>query len=625
MLGYPTGGETISVTKGVVSRVEVVTYIHAASQLLGIQIDAAINAGNSGGPALLGKYDAITSDASDNENGNGNGMSNKKVIGIAFQNMPDADNVGYIIPTPIIEHFLGDIDRFGEYKGFCSLGINYQTLPDTRAIHKFFGANDENITGILVTGVVDHSPASKIIKKYDIIMAIDGHKVMNDGTAMVDFNKFSQKSEISGNFDKNDQNNNTSHNNNNSNRHESIAMEYLISRKYHNDEISIDVWRQDPETKKGSVIKLKTTCKVTPYMVPIHQFDTPSSYYIFGGCVFIKLTQPFLHTWGEDWYHYAPRDLLTEAMKGAFPAPNIDTNIDTNINVNGNGNGIETDDLKQEFEGENESKYESEKNNADDKDSKEKAHNKKEMVLMCNVLPTTVNMGANRHCNVILDKIGDKSVRSLSDLKSIIENKVLNNEKLIDFHFRESRLMVLDIEASILKEKDLLQRYRIPHRQSMDLDCFDNKEFELRIEQLYKTEGGDSDNNINQGPMETMMGMEMGDMGFDTDITDAEQDYMVNVAPAAEDVAGIVDEVDDDASGGGGSDGSKNIAHSNEPEGVVPVENNKNFKQMEMEMAMPSRLDHSDLLKDCWKEQTNAQIVANKSSANNPTKADHCE
>ena len=45
MLGFPTGGETISVTKGVVSRVEVVHYVHAAASLLGIQIDAAINHG----------------------------------------------------------------------------------------------------------------------------------------------------------------------------------------------------------------------------------------------------------------------------------------------------------------------------------------------------------------------------------------------------------------------------------------------------------------------------------------------------------------------------------------------------------------------------------------------------
>ena len=66
VLGYPTGGDAISVTRGVVSRVEVTSYIHAAHYLLAIQIDAAINSGNSGGPAIM----------------------DGKVIGIAFQNMP---------------------------------------------------------------------------------------------------------------------------------------------------------------------------------------------------------------------------------------------------------------------------------------------------------------------------------------------------------------------------------------------------------------------------------------------------------------------------------------------------------------------------------------------------------
>ena len=49
---FPIGGESISVTSGVVSRIEVTSYVHGAAELLGVQIDAAINSGNSGGPAF---------------------------------------------------------------------------------------------------------------------------------------------------------------------------------------------------------------------------------------------------------------------------------------------------------------------------------------------------------------------------------------------------------------------------------------------------------------------------------------------------------------------------------------------------------------------------------------------
>ena len=55
--GGRIGGDTMSVTSGVVSRIEVTSYVHGSTELLGVQTDAAINAGNSGaGPtaALLG-------------------------------------------------------------------------------------------------------------------------------------------------------------------------------------------------------------------------------------------------------------------------------------------------------------------------------------------------------------------------------------------------------------------------------------------------------------------------------------------------------------------------------------------------------------------------------------------
>lgn len=59
VVGYPIGGDTISVTAGVVSRIEVTDYSHGSTDLLAIQIDAAINGGNSGGPVFNGSGQCV--------------------------------------------------------------------------------------------------------------------------------------------------------------------------------------------------------------------------------------------------------------------------------------------------------------------------------------------------------------------------------------------------------------------------------------------------------------------------------------------------------------------------------------------------------------------------------------
>ena len=41
-MGFPTGGDNISVTRGVVSRVEIQRYAHSAVELLAIQVSVLV-------------------------------------------------------------------------------------------------------------------------------------------------------------------------------------------------------------------------------------------------------------------------------------------------------------------------------------------------------------------------------------------------------------------------------------------------------------------------------------------------------------------------------------------------------------------------------------------------------
>ena len=157
VVGYPIGGVAISVTQGVVSRIEVTAYSHGSSELLGLQIDAAINSGNSGGPAF-------------NKDG--------ECVGVAFQSLKheDAENIGYVIPSPVIVHFLQDYARNGKYTGFPTLGVEWQKLenPDMRKFLKMRSLNERTEHGVYVRRVSPTSPAGALIQTTDVLLSFDG-------------------------------------------------------------------------------------------------------------------------------------------------------------------------------------------------------------------------------------------------------------------------------------------------------------------------------------------------------------------------------------------------------------------------------------------------------------------
>ena len=158
-IGYPRGGEDISYTRGIVSRIEDIQYSHGWTYLLGIQVDAAINPGNSGGPVL--------------------DMKSGKVAGIAFQGLgkEEGESLGYIIPPDIIRHFLADVQD-GRVDGFSDVlfSMNQMESPAKRRYYKM----DSGCTGVVVDDV-DPVLGANSIRTDDIIFEVDGYKVSNNG------------------------------------------------------------------------------------------------------------------------------------------------------------------------------------------------------------------------------------------------------------------------------------------------------------------------------------------------------------------------------------------------------------------------------------------------------------
>ena len=150
--GFPEGGNSLSITKGIVSRVEFTPYNFPVFGLR-IQIDAAINPGNSGGPAVVGD----------------------KMIGLTFSRLSDADNIGYIIPNEEIELFLKDIAD-GHYDGKPAMYDATQTLENP-ALRSFLKLPPE-VEGMVVHIPYQDDPAYPL-KEWDVITKI-GNKPVDD-------------------------------------------------------------------------------------------------------------------------------------------------------------------------------------------------------------------------------------------------------------------------------------------------------------------------------------------------------------------------------------------------------------------------------------------------------------
>lgn len=86
----------------------------------------------------------------------------------------------YIIPVPVIKHFIAGVEECGKYVGFCSLGLSCQAM-ENKQLREHFGM-DPGMTGVLVSKINPISEAHKILKKDDVILAFDGVPIANDGS-----------------------------------------------------------------------------------------------------------------------------------------------------------------------------------------------------------------------------------------------------------------------------------------------------------------------------------------------------------------------------------------------------------------------------------------------------------
>ncbi|MBM4061517.1 MAG: serine protease [Planctomycetes bacterium] len=248
VVGYPIGGEEVSITEGVVSRIEVQRYEHSQRHLLAVTVDAAINEGNSGGPVF----------------------ARGKVVGIAFQALQDAENIGEMVPAPIIRRFLDGVRRDDD-PHVPGIGITTQPLENP-ALRRHLGMAGRD-TGVLVTTVQYGSSAWGVLQPGDVLMRLDGLRIADNGTVLY-------RGRCRCQFDA------------------------VVGDHHVGDTVQAHLLRQG----RRQQVAMRMARMV--WLVPRIEFDRMPSWFLFGGLVFQRLTAEYLRIWGEHWWDKAPKELL---------------------------------------------------------------------------------------------------------------------------------------------------------------------------------------------------------------------------------------------------------------------------------------------------------------------------
>lgn len=235
--GFPTGGTELSVTEGIVSRIEFTGY-YQFTHGLRIQVDAALNPGNSGGPVV----------------------SHGKLVGIVFSNIPNAQSIGYVIPIEEIRLFLADAAD-GRYDGKPQLHDRLQTVEND-ALRRRLGLS-KGVGGLMVAEVYNSAPDYPL-KEWDVITAINGQSIDNDGKVSVRYDL-------------------------------RLSALYLVQKYAKDGKLDLSVVRN------GKPMHLTVPVARQRELVVSYLNNRSPRYFIYGPLVFCAVTQEYIEKLGNQW------------------------------------------------------------------------------------------------------------------------------------------------------------------------------------------------------------------------------------------------------------------------------------------------------------------------------------
>jgi S1-C subfamily serine protease len=258
------------------------------------------------------------------------------VVGIAFQSLVgEAEGIGYVIPVPVVEHVLGQMARYAAATAAAAAPIAARPTASRRGsaattstalVTPGAGASSssaaaaaaavcvpaaalrfgrlgfwyqmiENATlkaacrlppggsGVMVSKTIPVSSLSGVLQPGDVICAIDGQPIADDGTVVFRGD-------------------------------ERISFAHLLTSKYVGEDVALSVVRG------GQALTLHAPLEDVPDLVPHTLYDAKPSYLVLCGLVFTALSEPYLYAaFGREWESRAPVRSVYAVFHGIVERP----------------------------------------------------------------------------------------------------------------------------------------------------------------------------------------------------------------------------------------------------------------------------------------------------------------